>query len=159
MPLAKYAKKRDFSKTPEPSGAGEAKVRSAGERLIYVIQKHKATHLHWDLRLQEGEVLASWAIPKEPPAEEGVRRLAVQVEDHPLDYAAFEGTIPEGEYGAGTVEIWDCGTYVSLARAAAKRIFEIRGKRLSGPYCLIKLKPGLAEDRNWLFFKLKKGQP
>jgi DNA ligase D-like protein (predicted 3'-phosphoesterase) len=154
MSLKKYAKKRDFKKTPEPSGRSP-KTSPSAPGLVYVIQKHQATRLHWDLRLQEGDVLASWAVPKEPPTEKGVRRLAVQVEDHPLDYASFEGTIPEGEYGGGTVEIWDRGTYVPLEKTEAKRVFEIKGKRLAGLHCLIKLKPGDAKDRNWLFFKLK----
>lgn len=117
----------------------------------YVIQKHQATHLHWDLRLEMDGVLKSWAVPKEPPIDKGVRRLAVQVEDHPLDYANFAGTIPEGEYGAGTVEIWDKGTYLSVDKKPNKIIFEIKGERLKGTYCLLRFK----EDKNWLFFRTK----
>jgi len=158
MLLAKYKAKRNFSKTPEPSGGTKSDSPKA-KGLLYVIQKHQASHLHWDLRLQEGDVLASWAIPKEPPVEEGVRRLAVHVEDHPLDYANFEGTIPEGEYGAGTVEIWDRGTYLPLEQTPAKKIIDLEGKRLVGPYVLLKLKPGMEADRNWLFFKLKRKSP
>ena len=158
MPLNTYRKKRNFGKTPEPSGKA-AVGSSPPPEFIYVIQKHRASRLHWDLRLQEGDDLASWAIPKEPPAEEGIRRLAVRVEDHPLDYASFEGTIPEGEYGAGVVEIWDRGIYVPIETTAAKRVIEIRGEKLSGPYALIKLKAGDPKDKNWLFFKLKKGRP
>jgi DNA ligase D-like protein (predicted 3'-phosphoesterase) len=155
MPLNDYRKKRDFSKTPEPSGGRAAEVK-AGDGLVYVIQKHRASRLHWDLRLQEGSDLASWAIPKEPPTQAGLRRLAVRVENHPLDYASFEGTIPEGEYGSGTVEIWDRGTYAPVETAETKRVIEIQGEKLSGPYVLIKLKPKDPKDKNWLFFKIKK---
>ena len=121
------------------------------EGSVYVIQRHQATHLHWDLRLEMDGVLKSWAVPKEPPTDKGVRRLAVQVEDHPLDYANFAGTIPEGEYGAGTVEIWDKGAYVLVDKKPNKIIFEIKGERLKGTYCLLRFK----EDKNWLFFRTK----
>ncbi len=117
---------------------------------VYVIQKHQATHLHWDLRLEKDGVLKSWAVPKEPPSEKGTKRLAVQVEDHPLDYANFEGAIPEGEYGAGTVEIWDRGTYTAEKWEDETIIVQIDGQRLTGRYCLIKLK---RQENNWLFFK------
>jgi DNA ligase D-like protein (predicted 3'-phosphoesterase) len=96
-------------------------------------------------------VLKSWAVPKEPPVESGVKRLAVQVEDHPVSYASFEGTIPEGEYGAGTVEIWDKGTYRLIDRKEDKLIVEINGEKLKGPYVLVRLK----DKKNWLFFKKK----
>jgi len=142
-------------KTPEPK-AGVAKKKAVPKTaLIYVIQRHQASHLHWDLRLEEAGVLKSWAIPKEPPLEEGTRRLAVEVEDHPLDYANFKGTIPEGEYGAGRVEIWDKGSYVPQEITASKRIIDLKGLKLRGLYCLIKLKPAEKGDKNWLFFKLK----
>ena len=118
---------------------------------IYVIQKHAATHLHYDLRLEMDGVLKSWAIPKEPPSALGVRRLAVQVEDHPVEYANFEGTIPEGEYGAGTVEIWDRGTYKLIERKEDKLIVEINGKKLKGIYVLLRFR----DQKNWLFFKKK----
>jgi DNA ligase D-like protein (predicted 3'-phosphoesterase) len=144
--LEEYQKKRDFRKTSEPSGN---EVRSHGG--IYVIQKHQATHLHYDLRLEMDGVLKSWAVPKMPPTKSGVRRLAVQVEDHPIEYAKFEGTIPEGQYGAGTVEIWDNGHYVMRDSREDKLIFEIEGKRLKGTYCLVRFK----ERKNWLFFKKK----
>jgi len=124
---------------------------SSDEERIYVIQRHQATHLHWDLRLEMDGVLKSWAVPKEPPAEKGVRRLAVLVEDHPLEYADFEGVIPEGEYGAGVVEIWDKGTYRLIDRKPNKIVFEINGKRLKGRYCLLRFKG----EKNWLFFKTK----
>jgi len=129
-------------------GKGEM---SGGEERIYVIHKHQATRLHWDLRLEMNGVLKSWAVPKEPPAEKGLRRLAVLVEDHPLEYADFEGTIPEGQYGAGTVEIWDKGTYSLIDRKPHKIVFEIKGKRLKGRYCLLRFKG----EKNWLFFKTK----
>jgi DNA ligase D-like protein (predicted 3'-phosphoesterase) len=143
MGLEEYRKKRDFQKTEEPSG--NEKKQSGN---IYVIQKHQATHLHYDLRLEMDGVLKSWAVPKMPPTESGVKRLAVEVEDHPIEYADFEGTIPEG-YGAGTVEIWDKGHYVLKDRKENKLIFEIKGERLEGTYCLIRFKG----RKNWLFFK------
>lgn len=150
MSLKEYKKKRDFSKTQEPP---ESKKKS-GE-LVYVIQRHKASHLHYDLRLEEEGVLKSWAIPKSPPEEVGIRRLAVQTEDHPLGYEDFEGIIPEGEYGAGTVETWDRGDYLPLEADPVKRVIEIKGKKLKGKHALIKLKPKNPDDKNWLFFKLK----
>ena len=122
-----------------------------GKGNIYVIQKHVATHLHYDLRLEMDGVLKSWAVPKEPPATPSVRRLAVQVEDHPLEYADFEGVIPEGEYGAGTVEIWDKGTYRLLERKEDKLVVDIAGNKLKGVYVLLKFKG----EKNWLFFKKK----
>ncbi|MEM3695077.1 MAG: DNA polymerase ligase N-terminal domain-containing protein [Candidatus Bathyarchaeia archaeon] len=124
---------------------------ASSEEKIYVVQKHAATHLHYDLRLEMDGVLKSWAIPKEPPTVTGVRRLAVQVEDHPLGYEKFEGVIPEGEYGAGKVEIWDRGTYRLLDRKPNKLIIEIRGEKLRGTYVLLRFK----DEKNWLFFKKK----
>lgn len=117
----------------------------------FVIQKHDATHLHYDFRLEMDGVLKSWAIPKEPPTEPGVKRLAVQVEDHQLDYIGFEGIIPEGGYGAGRVEVWDKGTYVIKHRSENKIMFTLHGQRLNGDYTLLRFK----EDKNWLFFKNK----
>jgi DNA ligase D-like protein (predicted 3'-phosphoesterase) len=152
MSLIEYKEKRNFRKTPEPK---ESKTKKKTRGLAYGIQKHAASHLHFDLRLEEEGVLKSWAIPKLPPQAEGIKRLAVQTEDHPLGYENFEGAIPEGEYGAGRVEVWDRGTYVPLEREKGKRIFEVRGKKLNGRYCLIKLKPQDPEDKSWLFFKLK----
>ena len=146
MSLKKYWSKRDFKETAEPKGE-----LGMGEGNIYVIQKHAATHLHYDLRLKMDGVLKSWAIPKEPPSALGVRRLAVQVEDHPVEYANFEGTIPEGEYGAGTVEIWDGGTYKLIERKEDKLIVEINGKKLKGIYVLLRFR----DQKNWLFFKKK----
>jgi DNA ligase D-like protein (predicted 3'-phosphoesterase) len=149
MSLGKYKGKRNFQKTPEPVGDAEAKV----EGKTYVIHKHQATHLHWDLRLEMEGVLKSWAVPKEPPTEPGVRRLAVAVEDHPLEYASFSGVIPEGEYGAGVVEVWDKGTYAPVSVKEDKMVFELHGERLRGRYCLVKTKFG--KGNNWLFFKMK----
>jgi len=159
MGLRRYQAKRRFGRTPEPSGEKGDSADVSTPELIYVIQKHQATHLHWDLRLQEGGVLKSWAVPKEPPSETGVKRLAVEVEDHPLEYAFFEGTIPAGEYGGGKVEIWDRGTYRVLEATPVKRWVEISGTRLLGPYVLLKLKPEEKDDRNWLFFKSKTKEP
>lgn len=116
----------------------------------FVIQKHQATHLHYDFRLEMDGVLKSWAVPKEPPTKSGVKRLAVQVEDHALDYINFEGTIPEGMYGAGTVEIWDRGTYTLKTRRENKIEFTLQGSKLKGDYVLIRFK-----NKNWLFFKKK----
>jgi DNA ligase D-like protein (predicted 3'-phosphoesterase) len=144
--LREYWKKRNFEKTAEPKGEIEV-----SEGNVYVIQKHAATHLHYDLRLEMDGVLKSWAIPKEPSTSLGVRRLAVQVEDHPIEYANFEGTIPEGEYGAGTVEIWDRGTYKLVDRKEDKLIVEINGNKLRGAYVLVRFK----DQKNWLFFKKK----
>lgn len=146
MSLDEYKSKRNFNKTSEPRGVQDER---SGD--IYVIQKHDASHLHYDLRLEMDGVLKSWAIPKEPPTEVGVRRLAVQVEDHPLSYASFEGIIPEGEYGAGTVQIWDRGRYKTVDRKEDKLIIEIYGKKLTGSYVLVRLK----DKKNWLFFKKK----
>lgn len=117
---------------------------------VYVIQKHYASHLHYDLRLQIGNVLKSWAIPKEPPREKGVKRLAIETEDHPLSYASFEGEIPEGLYGAGRVEIWDSGTYEPEELKEGKIVVRIFGKKLRGRYCLIKMKN---KEKEWIFFK------
>ena len=119
---------------------------------IYVIQEHHASHLHWDLRLELNGVLKSWAIPKEPPMEENVKRLAIAVEDHQLDYAVFEGAIPEGLYGAGEVTIWDKGTF-DLQEIQDKRIIiKINGEKLKGEYCLLKTN---FQKNSWLFFKKK----
>jgi len=116
----------------------------------FVIQKHQATHLHYDFRLEMDNVLKSWAVPKEPPAQPGIRRLAVQVEDHELSYIDFEGTIPEGEYGAGSVEIWDKGTYTLMNRTDKIIEFALDGSRLKGNYALVNFK-----ENNWLLIKRK----
>lgn len=152
MTLKEYENKRNFRKTPEPR-TGTAPKRHQGA--AYVIQKHHASHLHYDLRLEEKGVLKSWALPKDPPKEEGIRRLALETEDHPLGYEEFEGVIPEGEYGAGQVEIWDKGTFQAEETTPGKRVVHIKGRVLTGRYALIKLKPGNSTDKNWLFFKLR----
>lgn len=146
MSLKEYQDKRNFEKTKEPNSKVSSELRN-----IYLVQKHYASHLHYDLRLEMDGTLKSWAVPKEPPVTPGVKRLAVQVEDHPLDYANFEGTIPEGEYGAGKVEIWDKGTFALVDRKENKLIIEINGQKLKGAYVLVRLKSG----KNWIFFKKK----
>lgn len=121
--------------------------------LKYVIHEHHASHLHWDLRLEHKGVLKSWAIPKEPSDDPKVKRLAIEVEDHELDYAKFEGTIPEGEYGAGKVEIWDSGTYEPVKFEKDSIEIDIHGKKLKGIYHLVRFKK--TGPKNWLFFKNK----
>jgi bifunctional non-homologous end joining protein LigD len=121
----------------------------------FVIQEHQATHLHWDFRLEKDGVLKSWAVPKGPPEQKGIKRLAVQVEDHEISYIDFQGTIPEGQYGTGTVKIWDKGIYQIESKSPkdAKRpkriVFELKGKRLKGRYALIHLK-----EKQWFLIKL-----
>jgi len=149
-PLSAYKKKRDFAKTPEP----KVQVKSSQGSPIFVVQEHHARRLHWDFRLEYNGVLKSWAVTKEPPLEAGIKRLAVQTEDHPLDYGTFEGTIQEGEYGAGTVKIWDTGTFETESRTAEKIVVNLKGKKLKGGYVLVKLRPGV-DEKNWLFFKKK----
>jgi len=143
--LGKYKEKRDFANTPEPPP--EARE---GEGRTFVIQKHQARALHWDLRLERDGVLKSWAVPKEPTMERGVRRLAVAVEDHPVDYASFAGEIPEGGYGAGTVEIWDKGTYSAEYWDEDKIVFTLNGERLIGRFALVH-----TGGKNWLLMKSK----
>jgi DNA ligase D-like protein (predicted 3'-phosphoesterase) len=152
MTLKEYKKKRDFTKTKEPEKTSSRKKKKG---FVYVIQQHDASHLHYDLRLEEEGVLKSWAVPKKPPIKKGIKRLAVQTEDHPLGYEDFEGTIPEGQYGAGRVEIWDKGTYEPVEVNESKRIIKIFGNKLRGEYGLIKLKRKNPDDKNWLFFKMK----
>lgn len=122
-------------------------------KLIYVVQKHMATHLHYDFRLEMDGILKSWAIPKKPEDKPGVRRLAIQVEDHPVEYAVFEGIIPEGQYGAGKVEVWDSGDYKLVKRTGGSIEVEIHGKRLKGRFILMKFEK--AGENAWLFFKKK----
>lgn len=119
------------------------------EHPIYVIQEHHAKRLHWDLRLEIDNVLKSWALPKEPNDKD--KRLAIQVEDHPIEYALFEGEIPKGNYGAGLVKIWDRGTFELESLKDKKIVVRINGKKLKGRYCLLKFR----NDKNWLFFKIK----
>ena len=136
MGLDEFRRKRDFSNTPEPSGEIAVGQRKHAA-LLFVVQKHAARRLHYDFRLEMGGVLKSWALPKGPSLDPGVKRLAVQVEDHRLEYAEFEGVIPEGEYGAGTVLIWDRGTWLSegdpvKAYEHGALEFELRGERPRG---------------------------
>lgn len=153
MSLEEYQKKRDFVTSPEPKGdiIGEVDENGNTNSSIFVIQEHHATHLHWDLRLEIGGTLRSWAVPKEPPTVEGIKRLAIQVEDHPIEYADFEGDIPVGMYGAGTVKIWDKGEFILEEESENKLIFELKGKRMVGKYSLIKV-PKMGKN-SWLFFK------
>ena len=118
----------------------------------FVVQEHNASRLHWDFRLEMDSVLRSWAVPKTPPTRSGVRRLAVAVEDHDLDYIDFEGTIPEGEYGAGSVKIWDEGTYKIESKKPDKLVFELQGDRMKGRYTLVHFTD---KAENWLLFKTK----
>ncbi len=120
---------------------------------IFVVHKHQTARIHWDLRLEMDGVLKSWAVPKEPPHKAGIKRLALQVEDHELEYADFEGDIPEGEYGAGTVEIWDKGEYTLIERHENRYKFNLLGEVLKGIYVLFHYPK--AGDNAWLFFKVK----
>jgi DNA ligase D-like protein (predicted ligase)/DNA ligase D-like protein (predicted 3'-phosphoesterase) len=147
--LSEYASKRNFRQTPEPKG-GEKKE----EKLIFVIQEHHARRLHYDLRLESGGVLKSWAVPKGMPEFAGERRLAVETEDHPFEYANFEGTIPVGQYGAGTVKIWDKGSYETKVWENDKIEFTLKGQRLKGRYILVRLKKA-KDDKSWLLLKGK----
>lgn len=115
----------------------------------FVVQEHHASHLHWDFRLEKDGVLKSWAVPKGVPEKKGIKRLAIQVEDHQLSYIDFEGTISEGEYGAGTVKVWDNGVYELESETDKRIVFELKGKRLKGSYSLVHLK-----DKQWLLIKL-----
>ncbi|MFZ0218691.1 MAG: non-homologous end-joining DNA ligase [Candidatus Aquirickettsiella sp.] len=153
MSLQKYRKKRNFKRSTEPYG----RVKK-NKLLIYSIQKHAASHLHYDLRLELKGVLKSWAIPKGPSLDSSIKRLAVHVEDHPIEYAKFEGTIPKGEYGGGTVMLWDAGTWICEnddANRAYKKghlSFILKGKKLKGAWNLIQIKNN---PKNWLFIKVK----
>jgi DNA ligase D-like protein (predicted 3'-phosphoesterase) len=126
----------------------ETGKRSKGR---FVVQEHHARNLHWDFRLELDGVLKSWAVPKEPPLQPNVRRLAIQVEDHPLDYIDFEGVISEGLYGAGAVKIWDSGTFQIESRKPEKMVFTLTGMKMLGGYVLLRFK----EENQWLFFKRK----
>ncbi|MHB1133307.1 MAG: DNA polymerase ligase N-terminal domain-containing protein [Chloroflexota bacterium] len=142
MGLAEYKEKRDFEATPEPPG----EIKDSGQRR-FVVQEHHASRLHYDFRLEMDGVLKSWAVPKGPPEASGVRRLAVQVEDHPVDYIDFAGVIPSG-YGAGTVAIWDHGRYELIEQQEGRLAFRLEGQRLQGEYLLLR-----TQDKNWLLMK------
>lgn len=160
--LAEYEAKRDFTRTAEPKG-GRA---PASKKLRYVIQKHAATRLHFDLRLELDGVMKSWAVPKGPSLDPAVKRLAMEVEDHPIEYNTFEGTIPQGEYGGGTVMLWDRGTYVyggtmggdpveALRAAYAKGDFKfiLHGERLKGSWVLVRTRRDDRGKPQWLLIK------
>jgi bifunctional non-homologous end joining protein LigD len=153
--LSHYWKKRDFGATPEPRG----EVKRAGKALSFVIQKHAASRLHYDFRLELDGTLVSWAVPKGPSLDPKVKRMAVHVEDHPLSYGGFEGVIPQGQYGAGTVEVWDRGTWVPLGDPreglrTGKLKFELHGEKLQGHWTLVRMH-GRADERQepWLLIK------
>lgn len=154
MALEKYQKKRKFSKTPEPKA--QAKIKSQSR---FVVQKHSASHLHYDFRLELPDqiikgpvVLKSWAVPKGIPNIAGVKHLAVAVEDHPVDYINFSGVIPKGNYGAGIVEIWDKGKFKLIEVTPKSLKFELKGKKLKGIYVLAQF---TAQKKNWLVFKVR----
>jgi bifunctional non-homologous end joining protein LigD len=159
MPLEDYRKKRDFSETPEPV----ARTRRPGARRVFVVQKHGASRLHYDFRLEVNGVLVSWAVPKGPSLNPADKRLAVMTEDHPLEYAGFEGVIPEGQYGAGTVMVWDTGTYELADRMSAKEQLlrgeikvVLQGRKLRGGFALIRIgkrSEESAQKQRWLLIK------
>lgn len=158
MSLKQYKKKREFSgkdKTPEPKGKKKSSSKSSkkSKKKIFVIQKHNASNLHWDLRLEMNGVLKSWAVPKQPPKRKGTKRLAMETEDHPYEYKDFEGEIPEGNYGAGKVEIWDEGEYEMVEKKEKSMKFTLHGKKLKGDYVLVKTEYGSKPKKSWLFFK------
>ncbi|HET6836489.1 MAG TPA: DNA polymerase ligase N-terminal domain-containing protein [Gemmatimonadales bacterium] len=159
--LTEYRRKRDFTKTEEPAGG---KARSS-QKLAFVIQKHAARNLHYDLRLELDGVMKSWAVPKGPSLDPSVKRLAMEVEDHPIEYNTFEGTIPKGEYGGGSVMLWDRGSYTyggtdpepleGLRRGYAKGDFKfvLHGKRLRGSWVLVRTRRGERGRSQWLLIK------
>jgi len=160
--LEAYRQKRDFAKTTEPSGTGGKKT---GEKPRFSIQKHRSKRLHYDLRLEVEGVLKSWAVPKGPSVDTREKRLAVPTEDHPLDYIDFEGTIPEGEYGAGSVIVWDIGTYANTTRIDGEEVpmtealekghatVNLSGKKLVGGYALTRT--GHGKNERWILVKMK----
>jgi len=159
MPLEKYRQKRNFRISPEPSGESDS-ATGFKRHLLYVIQKHRASQLHYDFRLEFNGVLLSWAIPKGPSLEPSVKRLAMQVEDHPLEYGNFEGVIPEGEYGGGTVMVWDSGEWipetpdVGSALNKGELKFTLLGKKLRGSWVLVRTRGfGSKPDKSWLLIK------
>ena len=159
MALEEYRNKRNFKETPEP--AGKPKGKSA-KLPTFVVQKHRATRLHYDFRLEIEGVLVSWAVPKGPSLNPADKRLAIQTEDHPLEYANFEGVIPEGQYGAGAVMVWDKGTYDTEDGSPAEQLaqgelkFTLHGKKLQGGFVLIRTRLQSAStrgQRSWLLIK------
>lgn len=156
--LKKYREKRDFRRTSEPSGEPQ---RTPGDQPHFVIQKHDASNLHYDFRLEVDGVLKSWAVPKGPSTDPSEKRLAMPTEDHPLEYIDFEGTIPEGEYGAGTVLVWDTGPYRNLKDTPLEQALEegkveiwLDGHKLKGGYALIRTGPADDDNPRWLLIKM-----
>ena len=167
--LAEYERKRDFSKTGEPSGRGK-KGRARRRHPRFTVQKHAATSLHYDLRLEVDGVLASWAIPKGPSTNPADKRLAMRTEDHPMDYLEFEGVIPKGEYGAGPVIVWDRGVFENISETRQGRKMELSeaieegdvkvfllGEKIHGPYALVRTKTDDRGREQWLLIK-KRGE-
>jgi DNA ligase D-like protein (predicted 3'-phosphoesterase) len=160
--LGRYRRKRDFTKTPEPRG----RRRKGGRKPRFVIQKHDATALHYDFRLEVDGVLKSWAVPKGPSTDPRDKRLAMPTEDHPMEYASFEGVIPEGEYGAGPVIVWDRGTYVNMTEKNGREVplarglrdghvkVWLEGEKIGGGYALTRTRIGGSERAKWLLVKL-----
>jgi bifunctional non-homologous end joining protein LigD len=164
-PLAEYKRKRDFTKTDEPEGAAAAKRRG---HLRFVVQKHAASHLHYDFRLELDGVMKSWAVPKGPSYDPSARRLAMEVEDHPIEYNTFEGTIPKGQYGGGTVMLWDRGTYEPEGGGGEEALRDgyergdlkiiLHGERLMGGWVLVRMRrPG--PRAQWLLIKHRDEYP
>ena len=167
--LATYQSKRDFSRTPEPSNKTKKKINNKRKtNPLFVVQKHDASHLHYDFRLEIDEVLVSWAVPKGIPTKKE-KHLAIMTEDHPMDYARFEGTIPQGEYGGGTVMVWDIGTFKNIKTKNGKLVpistalkngqieVQLDGKKLQGNYALIRYAGssfGADEKKQWLMIKM-----
>ncbi|WP_323748514.1 DNA polymerase ligase N-terminal domain-containing protein [Anaerosoma tenue] len=159
MSLDDYNEKRHFGHTPEPAGSAGRSGEGPAGGLRFVVQKHDASQLHYDFRLEWDGVLLSWAVPKGPSLDPKDKRLAVEVEDHPVDYADFEGVIPEDEYGGGTVMVWDRGTYeprgdMAEMRADGSIKVDMRGEKLRGGFALVRMKRREGEKRdNWLLIK------
>src|SRR5881409_3863571 len=158
-PLGTYRAKRSLDRTPEPGAAAPPPVATPSAGGLFVVHMHAARRLHWDLRLEMDGVLKSWAVPKGPSPNRADKRLAVHVEDHPLEYGDFEGLIPEGNYGAGAVIVWDRGRWVPLedpeeGMKKGKLLFELQGYKLKGKWTLVKLKKG---EKEWLLIKEKDG--
>jgi bifunctional non-homologous end joining protein LigD len=158
-PLQEYKKKRNFSATPEPRG----EISKSDDGPIFLVQKHDASNLHYDLRLESEGVLKSWAVPKGPSMDPKIKRLAIPTEDHPMAYADFEGVIPEGHYGAGTVIVWDSGKYLNTKGddlSFSENLVEghatirLKGSKLVGDFALIRTRRG-GNRPQWLFFKMK----
>lgn len=156
MKLDRYKEKRDFTKTSEPEG----KTKKTRPKTVFVVQEHDATRLHYDFRLEVDGVLKSWAVPKGIPVKQAEKHLAVETEDHPLEYAKFEGKIPEGQYGAGKVRIWDKGDYKNIRKLDMKKSYDqgqievnLKGDKLKGNYALIRTKFN-DNPKNWLIIKM-----